>query len=1412
MAMQIFAGFLGNSNNTPTTQDNSNRVQKENVQSSNHSLSDEDDDSSPGASHSENSSDSEGEESQHNSNLNANESLLEEASTVLNQVEKTQEEIKIINKLNRNTEQDKQSPTGGGGASTSRRRTIISRIHNIAIWNIMGTPASKTSAPSAAQSPQVASVVQEISASERLAQENALKEKLKPYWLENEPVIAKEVRSTLKIAENVICLLEQILHNSSFIPQEIADIRTCRESCKGLYDAEVGVAQSATTLERFDAAVALAYPEKEAPIFQKFSTWNEKLTSYVDLWEEVLQNYSAPTAVYPFSMQPIYKLMYIYDVFTALIEFKKQFNTYMMNPTSQIDNPVELFINTQNISNDSELQSRFLAFIGPHYQARDQALAENQGTLTVFTALLELFSARVIILVKILDGVKTENEEMTRMQQNGFRLNAQNNLPSIELKVAELVEDEQENEDTSAVNKLLEKDASDELNAFTEAKTQRDAIIETVNKIATAIVGYEAQVELYQQQLNQELLQAAQEELSKNKEMMPHLTKICQDCTTQYNIAHESLNKAKEKIRAQIKDQKEQKAQEAEEEAKRQVEQARLREQNILQAKEATTRFFTDYALRSDPNSRTLRLTSPIKLPLFSVSTAMLKLWLYDQQEHLSEDTLLFLANLITPQIRELNVTLELRSNYIFELRLQDIHQRMFENFFITMDGSLRGTLMNEESLSTSAKINRDYEEMVNQINGLQDIIKPSPSEISLQAVALLAQIVNSRVENTPHREFTHMNKTTFALFGLYLLLYLQDAPTHNFQSALSPKLPGGGSRFLRGLIMNVEKDLGYDLRACKMIYDEMLLKKEQEQTKTSSVDEKTTRSSLISLPTLPFESASLAASSGTQISDHLDYLFSEQRTVKDLEECKEKNLMPQDYLILVEELSGRYLNRLRDLVIINESEISEIQRKRLNRVAQLVEQLPYEHRFELMKFQVVQLVMLRYQIIKYKRMLSGERKTILGSMIAKLSSTIKQGADARNLAPERKTEKLAFLRVCFLHILQMYLAETHLPDTITSGVTLPVVEAYNLSKNATKLEPFNEDPTVLVDWINNFILDDESINMIRTLMWLTDRQLSYIFASTGIQAGDIRQRVRIRPDFFEHIDYEIEGHLVQTTASKISTIEYADEMFILLVCQSAVLQFGQMMQETNNFKIISLASQHSWFLQLRFLEAILIDKKILTKYDSRYDAATNCVREREALKVFNQMMNHLDDLPEWLETCFSGTRTDLREQISQKSRHEKIKLVFVLIVHFFAVVFKTLSTVSEENKRSLSQMVQHFISIKKMMGFELNGEYEALLANLALILLSLRPDFLDNNPSRIVVTNQRFFTLHTVKDKEDSRFDFFFNATPVQINLPELTIAKKFDVLSNSKIGTFLGVVSIKDKSESILLESCLNITKSSR
>ena len=1189
-----------------------------------------------------------------------------------------------------------------------------------------------------------------------MKQEEQKEQRLEQERLEREPLIAKAFRKALANANNVLVLLNDVFNGRRF--------GVIQDSSNELY-VEVLEAEAQSNEEAFDSMnlftawkesiASLNVPSKINENFDFLGPWEQKLTSLGNLWNEVFQHYIIVEGeVYPFSLQQLEKLRYFFKELNALTTLEHQFSVYMKNTDRLVSGGL---------------------------------FEEKRSEIEKFIATVELFSAKTMTMYTLLDGLKTQME-----RTNKIRLQLQGKMAALDVSqpIEFTIFDNDKNED---------EETSEEK---PEWLLRANAAIEAYNNKDRAIQGFEARLS-HAQEVGEETKEAQANLTQAKKELVP-IEKELKEAQRVARQAIEVRDKARAEAKAIKQAKKEVQAADSAEIIQQQREMVLQLKQVFVQAKTAATQFLTEYAVRPG-SAELLTFSQPIQAMLSDVSEELFQLGLGHLQKKLRYEDNQWLSMLLVSKVRELTSKLSITSSGVtptIEILLKDNNNTMLEVLSIPLNGSARETLTPVSKQSLSERVAAKYMETLKEGGNSLLTIKAG-SDVSIHAAKLLEKIRNTKKEYYAHDVLKHMNQATFSILGLDLLLYMQDAPKHNFQTARSAAIPGGGSRFLLDLVTRVQEELGYHLRAGKVIYDAM-------SKRTPAVEKAaTTRSSLFGTKADENAQGSLKI-----LSDHLEYLFEPRRTKAELSSVEAKEIeLPnaQAHQLLVDQLMTCYLSDLEHLAL---APTSEVNRKRIKRIVKLMEHLPYEKRLPLMNSDVVQLFILRANVESFERSSTGEKSSTFGSVFGKGTRAILKATGV-----DRKSGKYQFFVAAFVHFKTKFERAKLAVEQETSDTRKFIISFFEAIGSAG----FNSENEDIGTWLDKTIL--QGVETPKALMWLSNKVLNELFDGSSIRAKTIREMQGTSEEAFNTI--VVSNNSVEQAVSDISIVS-ANEFFIVLAYQAAVLEFGKLMLETNNRTIIGIASQHSWFLQLRFLEAILIEKKVLPLYDAQASVPMY-KRERDMLSVFDNMMSHIGKLPGWMDTCFKHARTDIRHAVSGMTEEEqaqaeyegeevklgmtpeeKTKLAFVLIAEFFSVIFSALSgiAVSQRDMAAgtlLAELAKHMNGIKKMAGFTLNGDYESRLYSLAVIFLLENPLLLEN--SRIVSGEIERETIRSVKNADSTLAAYFYSSTRnVGILAPE-SQKKKQEILSDIRVA-FFAQESLPplDAQENILLADAIS------
>lgn len=913
--------------------------------------------------------------------------------------------------------------------------------------------------------------------------------------------------------------------------------------------------------------------------------------------------------------------------------------------------------------------------------------------------------------------------------------------------------------------------------ALAEALEQVNLLQEAVREKGDVIIALENQLESTTEKSEQKSIKTKLENL--NKALEP----LQQELTAAVAAATE-VRKADNARQAQIETEKQAKIRAAMEAREQEVEALQNQEKFFWEAYEVGCEFLTDYAKQLS-SLESLTLTVPVQCALPDVRHTMLTAWLADLEIHLSQEDRQWLLSQLTPVMREFSIRLSETNEKLVIIFTDNLSTLMYDIQMNLSEVSpqipVHSNVMQAGQYSVTQQIRDTYDAVVDQANSSAIAVIPGMklgSDVSRHARDLLNEIRATTLEYRAHVKLANMHRNTLALFGVYVLLYLQDAPNHNFNNvtALSPDFPGGGGRFVFTLMSIVQKELGYQLRACKIIYDAM--------NKRTSIVEKVSEN---------------AQESSHKLSSDLAYLFEPCRTEEELSESKAKIILSKDdsqaHQILVDQLTKRYEFELKKLALA-EGDFSEVDRKRIKRIVELMEQLPYEKRLPLMNSDVIQLFILRAQVASYERSSTGEKGSVLGSALGKGTRALLKATGV-----DRKKGKYEFFVAAFVYF-KTKLEQAHSEFNETGDKREFSKNFFEAKIEGTELNSDRED---IGTWLRKTILEGKDTP--KALMWLSNNVLNELFAGSDIRAKTIREMQGTSEKAFNTISVSNNG--IEKTIYNTS-IESVNELFIVLACQAAILDFSKLMLETSNGVIIEIASQRSWFLQLRFLQTILIEKKILPIYDAQTSAPIY-KRERDMLKVFDNMMQHISDLPDWVDACFSDARVDTRDAVSLKTNIEKTKLAFVLIAEFFSVIFSTLAIAAASIKdnahtKFLINLAEHINDIKKMAGFALNGEYEAVLFGLAVNFLLENPVLLQSTAISNTFANG---TISTIKNNNDALLDTNIYSSGTNIGLENLAEDKRIEILSNKKVMFFVTsplALPPMDTQENILVNDAIH------
>lgn len=757
--------------------------------------------------------------------------------------------------------------------------------------------------------------------------------------------------------------------------------------------------------------------------------------------------------------------------------------------------------------------------------------------------------------------------------------------------------------------------------------------------------------------------------------------------------AKKKLTEAADAINFAIDDAKEMRAQ--------QKEMLSDKEQLMLESSDQVSSFVREYA--SENPEKFSNFSAPIQAYLPDVSVALLNVWLENNPELKDNKKICeWLAELISPETRNLTMTITINDG-IVEVRLRDDDEYMLEDFFIAVNGPARGTVLPSHSEKTvSEKINAAYHDLLTEntvsnfiqdiANVVQDVTKNVDK--SAHATKLMLAIRDTRIE------YNDPDQVKLVLPGIYLLLYLMNGPEKK------EALDGSGFRFIKALVQVIEKEYNYNLPARKEIYNGML---QSPIKKGASIKEAITEKlSLLSGK----EKASY------DMSAVLAYIFSD-RTEDELSTDKSypykfESLSSQESEDFLQTLQNpQYMAELERLIKIETKKIGEIDRKRLKRIRDILNMLALRYRLELVKFRPVQLLILKTEALFFYREVHGLKKKIL-----KIPFVNFQKKNISNFLDKDGVLKNEMFLWLFFDTLFAHFYTMHLNNQTVRSATTPNVPFIDVFFQVFPSK-VDVDYAFIQGWVQNNISA-----LSKVLGWFSNDELEYIFSGTLTELESLRAQ---NHDTMEKFNLAISVDKIVNKS--VANVQHANELFILIACQEA-LRLEGIIQETGNSKMIVLASRHSWFWQLRFLEIILVEECILPKFDKEQTASVNRTLEREMLaNMFNHMVRNLDKLSKLYKKCVSQGRTDIVAMMSEKSNDENTKGAILLIVVFFAILFAVQSREVIQNNPEYGKLLltlsEHFKVIAQMMGFELEEQHRAVIFGMAVYFISTNQELL---------------------------------------------------------------------------------------
>ncbi len=1102
--------------------------------------------------------------------------------------------------------------------------------------------------------------------------------------LATEPEIARTLRKTFETIDQVLLLLEGVF-------QELfagVDFRHYKPFLDEEFDQD-----TTNTLETsFNMFDKIVLPEKASDIFANLKAWHQSIIRLSALWEDVFSYYiKVERNSYPFSFQPIFKLYTFYRALDEMTKskIKEQFHNYMID-------------SSLTISHEQELE------------------------ITLFVEALECFAARIIVLYHMFSQLHQHVKQIEMLAGK-----ARVELLEVGYERAAL-----------NIQNISDRDIPyDLIEERDRAQRVFNQFSKKADEITKAIAGYEEQLlavkeykhisidEAMENILNREEFNAEQVreifsgEVEIDEEASKRLQAILESAAQKLlDIALQKM----ENLRPQVEQAKHELISAAaavlqakedvlkkkrELEANRKVAFAELqeRQKSVQELKQqAYTRameFFSEYVKRLN-SANELKFSTIIQASLSDLSADMLNLFLQDCCQDLSDERLAWIKSLITHKVRSLQAVLTIADDGRVAIVLQDTQHEMLENFYIYVNGSPRGTLMISFDQYVSSRILSDYLKKV-QASTVQGM-----SNDRVQLAALLQQVIETQVESHAHTALPHMNSATISLFGFYVLMFVY---------------LGRASRLRESLVNMLQLMLGYDLQACDKVYAELSRQQLVEEGELMIRASQYTRTPSI------YESVfSPAPNKAVEI---LGYIFSENRVEEDLAidrnyPYKKVKLTDAGSDLLIQELrKPRYMVQIDALILIpniddviyaDEEDKAQKQaehnigRKRMKRLAELLDQLPWRCRSELLQFPAIQLMMIRAQTAVYQRKLFGEKSTHTGRVMAKVVSIFR--------GDEPLKAKIEFLQAIFADIHYMYTAHEKPANT--------KLECNVLIKVYRKFHQVNKDDSdllisdVIKPWFDKNIVDQD---MIRLMGWLTNPQLQFFCALLGPTFLDDIARFRaMNKDTvgqFDRIIIDQKPSIIKQ-APQTTQIVSEGQIILMLACQMAALTFKQQICQTHNTYLIVEASRHNWFLQLYFLEIILVHKKILPECRRECDAGLARVRERRMLQVFKRLIEHHFHLSAWMENAFSNGRKDISNTINDKSDAELEKGAYLLTVIFFYILFMQESATAAKSGNSSDapfflELAKHFHCIAGMMGMIVEEEYKAIFFAMAIHLFT---------------------------------------------------------------------------------------------
>ena len=1121
---------------------------------------------------------------------------------------------------------------------------------------------------------------------------------------------------------------------------------------------------------------------------------------------------------YEFSLQPLEKLRYFYEAINELLLVEKKFHAYMT---------------------------------GSDYN--ESVLEKKQPMIEKLIATVALFSARIVMLSKLIDALKTRMDDARKMQlqlrgvttmdlsheiifeevkyeeefqavKPEWRVNvetAEEAVRDLEKELGRLEGSIKYPETDFDIHKaraevlqireerlpLLKQKL--EVAQFAQPAWQQrlDAVVNTAGAKSKILAVREMMIEAHETGENivadESVLLAARAQIATIKKELIPLRKEIAEAHAVVELEVQKDIQAQRDVYDREKASKAKASQDLETTKAEQQEAIQLRKAVIAEASKAATQYLSEFFTR--PGAvEALTLFQPVQAVLPTVSVEMLKLWLSDQTEGLSPEDAAWLSDFIEPEARELTFRLSIAPKVT--ILLEDCAGHMLEVVSIHLDSTVRGSLAIYGQDTLSYRTRKAY---ITEVNGTaEDIlaIKAGSSSVSERATALLQEIARAKVEYAPHSraDLAHMNKKTFALFGLYLLLYLQDAPKHNFSDidvyndTGSSSRPGAGSRFLRTLMKNVQKELGYHLRHCKVIYDAM---NERNKPAAKAI---TTRSSVVGLKTA--STAYVDETISSKFSRDLEYIFQSSRTVTELEKpapgikkigsIKEDNVA-QD--ILVRELTGRYLTNLHALMM--EENLPEVDRKRMKRIVELMEQLPYEKRRQLMDSPVVQLFITREQMETYKRSSTGQKRSSITSVFAGASRGLLKATGV-----DRKEDKLKFFVEVFEYLKSKFIAASNGTAAIVEDAFATQTFILNFYEKITHKEEYAN----VGEWAIKNILAGVGMEALDALMWLPNDVLDDIFLGAGIGARTVREMKGVSEAAFNNTSDSGNNSADEDVSSNVGVMS-SNELMIVLAFQAAVLSFDTLMLQTKNEKLIVMASESSWFLQLRSWEVVMVANGVLPEFVQGRTAMQNRVVERNMLKIIDNMMENVASLADGITGYFSQTDSKiLHDTIEQMPDLLKAKSAFVLVSGFFAVHYEKLASIksaTSTDKTVWKGIANYFWHILAMADFTLNKDDKAMIFAIAVNFLFANPAFLKH--SRIEGVIQADQTKHVIPNTGNSLLDASLYVSSAKITLVQESEEVNKARLSTTKAAHFVYSVTLRDPVERITLQDALVVRK---